>query len=54
MSQTDECNFMKKTQVNKLVQQQTKKIQGKVNEIDWVKSNGFKETMNTKFQYAFV
>ena len=45
MSQTDECDFMKKTQVNKLVQQQTKKIQGKVNEIDLVKSNGFIDTL---------
>ena len=36
-SQTDECDLMKKLQVNKLVQQQTKKIQGNANEIE--KSN---------------
>ena len=48
MSQTDECDFMKKTQVNKLVQQQTKKIQGKVNEIDLVKSNGFIDRLWTR------
>ena len=40
MSQTDECDFMKKTQVNKLVQQQTSKIKGKVNELGEVESIG--------------
>ena len=32
MKQNEECDFMKKSQVDKLVQQQTKTIQGKVNE----------------------
>ena len=55
MSQTDECDFMKKTQVHKLVQQQTKKIQGKVNEIDLVKSNGFIDRLWTRiFVLKFV
>ena len=42
MSQTDECDFMKKSQLNKLIQQLTGKIEGKVHEVDWVKSYGFK------------
>ena len=39
MSQTDECDFMKKLQVNKLVKQQTTKIQGKVDKINVIKSS---------------
>ena len=38
-------DFMKKSERNKLVEQQTTKIQGKVNEMNVVKSNGLKVTL---------
>ena len=47
VSQTDECDFMKKSQVNQLVKQQTTQIQGKVNEINGMKLIGL------KFRYLF-
>ena len=54
MSQTDECDFMKKSQVIELAHQQTTKIQGKVDEINSVTAIGILVLFISKLTEMFI